>query len=435
METAFPLIFQATKADVGVYAEGEIQYARPGRQDAQLSGRGKDEDFLRRRLRKILRRIRIGVLQCIADGHQPLVQRFLVLNALVGPMRGEAVLGHVIHPARPDLHFHVGAFLVADGNMEALVAIRLGIGNPVPEAFGIRLILLRNEGIHLPAEVFLQFRIFVAIDDEADGEHIVNALEGHFLLLHLGPDGISGLRADLEFILDPGLIQTDLERFDELGHQLLPVLLRRFEFVGNKAVFLRFCISEIDILHLPLDVVQSQLMGKGNVEHQRLENLLLARSPGEDLQRAHHFQPVRQFENRHARITGVLYDQFLVILRFQAGIFRLDGRDLVESVHHGGNARVKPLNPLLKRDLAPRSLVQINRRDTFRRKADFVGNDFCHAVRMPDEGRAVVTEFILQGLGRHRISACNEVLTILGVIFEAGRHDGSGLFPLGAKTI
>ncbi len=190
----------AMLADVGMDAKGEIQHGRPRRQDPEFAGGREDEDVLGRRLRQLLRAVRIRMLQGIAHGRQPFVQRLLPLDALVGPVGGEAVLRDVVHPLGPDLDLDVGAFLVLDGDMEGLVAVGLGIRHPVPEALRILLVLLRHEAEHLPAQFLLQLDVFRAVDDETDGKHVEDPFEGHLLLDHLAPDGVGGLGADLQLV-------------------------------------------------------------------------------------------------------------------------------------------------------------------------------------------------------------------------------------------
>ena len=168
------------------------------------------------------------MLQGITDALEPGIQAFFPFDAFVGPVAGEAVLRYVVHAFGADLHFYVRAVAVFDRDVQALVAVGLGIGDPVPQALGIRLVFFRHEGVHLPAKVFLLLMVFrIAVDDKADGKNIVHTLERHFLLHHLLPDGVGGLGADFQFVLNAGLRELALERLDKLCHQLFAVLLPR----------------------------------------------------------------------------------------------------------------------------------------------------------------------------------------------------------------
>ena len=103
--------------------------------------------------------------------------------------------------------------------------------------------------------------VLLAVYDEPDRKHVEDALEGHLLLLHLLIDGEGGLRAHFQFILYAFVGKFLLQRLDELGHELLPVLFSALELVCNRPVLLRFRMTEVDVLHLALDVVKAKLMG------------------------------------------------------------------------------------------------------------------------------------------------------------------------------
>ena len=113
----------------------------------------------------------------------------------------------------------------------------------------------------------------LAVDDEPDGEHVEHALERHLLLLHLLVDGEGRLGADFKLVDDALVVELLLQRLYELLHELFPVCLGALELVGYRSVLLRLGISEVDVLHLALDVVEAELVGEGNVEHLRLQDL------------------------------------------------------------------------------------------------------------------------------------------------------------------
>ena len=380
-------------------AESEVQHRGTGRQDAEFAGRREDKDLAGRRLGKVFRGIGARMLQGITHAPQPGVQRLFPFDALIGPVGGKAVLGHIVHALGADLHLHIGSVAVFDRDVQAFVTVGLGIGDPVAQTPGVRFVLLRHKGIDLPAEVFLLLVVFpVAVDDEADGKDIVHALERHFLLLHLLPDGVGGLGTDFQFVADAGLGEFQLERLDEFGHQFFAVLLPGFQFVGDEPVLFRLGIIQVDVLHLPLHVVQAQLVRQGDVQHEGFQNFLVPVGFRKHLQVPHHLQAVGQFENRYARVTRVLNDQFLVILRLQPGVLGLDGGNFVESVHEGAH-RLSPLAGLYHIVSHAAGFMQVNGHDAFFGKADLVGHDAGHRVRMADEGRSVIAGAVFQDGG------------------------------------
>ena len=82
------------------------------------------------------------MLEGVAYALQPLVHILFVLDALVGPVGGVAVLSLGVHTLGPDLDFDAGSLPVGDGDVEGLVAVGLRIGKPVAQALCVRDILL-----------------------------------------------------------------------------------------------------------------------------------------------------------------------------------------------------------------------------------------------------------------------------------------------------
>ena len=97
--------------------------------------------------------------------------------------------------------------------------------------------------------------VFFAVYDEPDRKYVKDTLEGNLLLLHLLIDGERCLGTDFQLILYAFIREFLLKWFDELSHELLPVLLCALELVCDSPVLLRFGMTEIDVLHLALDVV------------------------------------------------------------------------------------------------------------------------------------------------------------------------------------
>ena len=97
-----------------------------------------------------------------------------------------AVLRHIIHPYCTDLHLNMVALAVLHSGMQRLVAVWFGIGNPVPQTFCIRLVLLGYAGVHLPAVVVLLLKWH--IQDKPHCKNIIHLLKRDILLLHLFPD-------------------------------------------------------------------------------------------------------------------------------------------------------------------------------------------------------------------------------------------------------
>ena len=248
--------------------------------------------------------------------------------------------------------------------------------------------------------------VFLAVDDEADGEHVIDPVEIDLLFLHLFPDGERCLGAGFELVLDPGFREFGLERFDELRGDKLAVALGGFQAIGDRAVFLRFGVIEVDILHLALHVVQAELMGQGNVEHQGLELLPLARSLREQVEAAHDLETVRELEHHHPWVGGVADYEFFVILCFQTGVLGLDRSYLVEAVDHREDVAAE--RPQVYARLVASGLVKENGSDALRAQSDLIGGNLRDLLSVFDEWRAVAALHTFQCLGGNVVSSAYE---------------------------
>ena len=291
------LASRAAAAYVGVYVECEIQHRSPCGEYSQLAARSEHENVLHRRSGKVFRLGAQRVLERLPDRLEPVLGGRFVAYALVGPVGCASVLGFHIHPLGADLYFESAPLLVLDRDVQGLVAVGTGSRKPVAKPLGVRLILLSHKRIHLPAQVLLHYRVVLAVDDETYREHIENPFEAHLLGLHLAVDRIGALGAYLQFVLDARFRELLLQRPYELQGELLAVLLGSLELVCDSPELLRIGVLEADVAHLVIDVVQSQLMGQRHIEHHSLEQLLLPGTLGKDGERAHHFQPVGNFQH------------------------------------------------------------------------------------------------------------------------------------------
>ena len=190
-----------------------------------------------------------------------------------------------------------------------------------------------------------------------------------------------------------------LQRFDELGGEFLAVLLGRLELVGDAPVLLGFGEAEVDVFHFAFHVVESQLVGQRDIEHQGLKDLPFLRSLGEHLEVSHHFEAVRYLEDGDPGIGGILDDEFLVVLRFQTGVLWLDRRDLVKSVHHCDNVMGESRKIVFVVGIQPSGFVKEHGGDTFGLQSDFVRDDEGHVGRMFHERMAVVPCLSVKRLG------------------------------------
>ena len=338
------------------------------------------------------------MLQAVTHGRQPSVERLLPLHALVGPVRGQAVLGDIVHPLRADLHLDEVSLLVLDCNVQGLVAIGLGVGQPVAQARRVRLVFLGHIRIDLPAEVQFLFPAFLAVDDEAHRKHIIDTLERHALRLHLAVNRVGRLGPDLQCVPDAQRRELLGQRLHELPREPFPVRFRGLEFIGDGAPGLRVRITEPDVLHFALDVVEPQLMRQRDIQEQGFEQFLLPRHLGEQRQVPHNLQPVGNLDDRRPRVRRAAHNQALVILRLELRILRADGRNHIQPL--GEHAHFLRERGEVRFGVLPAGFVQVDGGQAVVPEADFLRDDFRHRVRVLDKRMPVAPDLVFQGFQR-----------------------------------
>ena len=331
---AVDLASGAAAAYVGVDVERKVEHGRPGGEYAQFAGRREHENVFGRRRRHILGTAAERVLQGVAHGLEPAVHGRFVAYALVGPMRRVAVLRLHIHTFGAYLHLQGIALPVLHRNVQGLVPVRTRGGEPVAQALDVRLVLLRHEGIHLPAKVLLEHGVVVAVYDEAYCENIVHLLERHLLHLHFLIYGICALGAYLELVFDARVGEFLLQRLDELLGEFLAVFLGGLQLVGDGPVFDRVGVAEADIVQFVVDIVEAELVGERSVEHKRLEQLLVAGGLREDAQVAHYLEPVGKLDHCNPGVRRILNYQLFVVFGLKTGVLGFDGGDAVQAFNH-----------------------------------------------------------------------------------------------------
>ena len=394
------LAARAGRAQIGVDVEGEVEQRGPFGQLAQVAVGGEDEDLARggfgvETLRQRVRR----VLHQFAQAAEPLFAGLRSLShALVAPVRGDAPLGHGVHALGADLHLDPAAF-GRHGGVQRLVAVRLGDRNPVAHAVGIGRVEVRHDGVNRPAEPLLL--LVRAVDDDADGEDVVDALEGHVLLVHLRPDREDRLRAALDVVFHAEAVEPLGDRHEEAGDEGAALLGALLEFRDDVLVVLRFEVFEGDVLQLALDFVETQLVGDLGVEVHRLPALLAPFLVREDAERAHHLEAVGQFDEDYARVLGVADDQVAEVVGLLLRGLQLQLRD-VRQPHRDAHDLFSETVPdlfgeceefvcraLLVRQ--PHDVVQDGRDGGVASEAHFRNDDRRHGGGVVEHRRPVVT--------------------------------------------
>ncbi len=291
--------------------------------------------------------------------------------------------------------------------MQRLVAVRLRNRDPVAHTLRVGDVAVADDGVDRPAELLLQ--LARAVDDDAQGEDVVDPFERHALFVHLGPDRVDRLCAALDVVFDPLTVHPLEDRLQKAADEGLTLLLGLLELRADMLVVLRLEVFQGDVLQFALQVVEAQLVGDLGVEVQALPALLAVLLAGEDIERAHHLQPVGQLDQDHPRILRVGDDQVAEVRRLLLGGLDLQFRDVAEPHRDAGHGLaeaaldvVHQQQKLLARPLLvgqPDHVVQDGRDGRVAAQADFRDDDAGHGGAVIQQGGAVVAQPAVEFLG------------------------------------
>ena len=104
------------------------------------------------------------------------------------------------------------------------------------------------------------------IDDDADGEEVIDSLEGTLLLLHLLPDAVDGLGAPLDVELQTRLRQSLADGLDKALDISITTLLGGTELVLDVIVGIVLKILQRQVLQLAFQLVKTQFVSQGSIE-------------------------------------------------------------------------------------------------------------------------------------------------------------------------
>lgn len=216
---------------------------------------------------------------------------------LVAPVRGHAEFGELVHRARADLDFDGPPRLVRHDGVERLIAVRLRVRDVV-------VVFLRED-----RELFLHDREHrVALldrpDDDAHGPNVKELIEAQVLSLHLLPDGIDVLRAPRDVRRDVVLAQKLLNAGDRLVDEFDALGAVPLEFARDGVVLLGAREAKRQVFELPLDLPDTEAVGKRRIERERVLAVgaaLLALARSEPAKR---LQAARKLQEHNAQILA-----------------------------------------------------------------------------------------------------------------------------------
>ena len=240
-------------------------------------------------------------------------------------MCGKAILGDFVHTLGANLHFHPFLLGTKDGDVEAFVTIALGHGQPVAQPSQVALVFGSDDGEYFPALCLLLLQ--GCIEDDADGEEVVHAVEAATLLLHFLPDGVDTLRAPLDVVVQALGIEHLANGLNEAGDVGIAAFLGGVEAILDKVVGIVLQVFQREVLQFAFQLVESQFVRQRSIYISGLGRYIAACGlVFAVLDLAHLHDASRNEQQHHAHIARLTDEQVAEIVRahrFHLGFERL----------------------------------------------------------------------------------------------------------------
>ena len=173
------------------------------------------------------------------------------------------MFGNIIHTFCAYLHLNPFLFRSKNSDMQAFVSVALRDREPVAHTFGIALVHICDDTEDLPAILLLLFGF--GIQNDTDSKEVVNAIDIHMLLFHLLPDRVDTLSTALHVEFQACGFQLLIDGADEVGYVSIAAALSLVKFLLNMVIGIMLEVFKAKVLQFALQLVKSQLVGKGSI--------------------------------------------------------------------------------------------------------------------------------------------------------------------------
>ena len=306
----------AAVADVGVDLVREVQRRGADGERLDLALGREDEDLVLDQLAAQL----VGELRRVLRVGLPVQQRLQPLELLVGrvqpaggrvllvaPVRGDAVLGGVVHLAGADLDLQRAPLGPDHRRVERLVHVELRHRHHVLEAAGERLPERVDDADGAVA-------VLDGVDDDAHRREVVDLVELAALAGHLRVDRVEVLGAAGDLGVDAERLELLGEVAAGLGDVALALLALLVDQALDLLVLARVQGGEREVLELPLDRVDAEAVRERRVDLEGLLGLLDLLLLGHRAERAHVVQAVGELDQDDPDVRGHRDHHLAVVL-------------------------------------------------------------------------------------------------------------------------
>ena len=371
-------------ADARMDGKSKVQHTGSLRQLDQFSRGSESIDLIGEevhlevfhRLRRIVRGV-IACLKRLAYGSEELIQSALALDTFVLPVSSQSSF---VHATGANLHLHPPILRSHHRNVERLITVAFGDGDPVLHSLWIGLIHVRDDGIDMPAGSFLIFHGHIQYDSY--GKKIVYGFELDTLLTKLVANAVDALGTPLHLVRDIGqsFVQPTAQRSDESFDIGIAATLRLSEFSFDEVESLPVCIFQTEVFHFALDGIESEPVCQRSIEIRHLC------SQGRTLFGTDHvfglaqqIGTVSDDEQHHANIFGDGEEEVLEVGRIDSRIAHVDLRCFQQEVDQASHIFAHELGYLLRSHQSlHRRTIEEECSDGLYPQLDLTGGYACH---------------------------------------------------------
>ena len=258
-------------------------------------------------------------------------------------MGSETLLGDVVHAVGANLHLNPFALLAHEGVVEGLIAVCLGVGEPIAEALGVRGVYLRERGVDAVALVDL-FGAILGREDDTDSQNIEDFCKTNVLVLHLAPNGIGALDARLDGIFHTYLVEGLTDGRRELVEDSVALGLRLRQLFLYLGIFFGMLVFETEVLQFGFNLVETKAVGQGREDVERFAGNLVLFAGQHTLERAHIVQAVGDFDEDDAHVVAHREQQLLEGFCLERSLVAEDAAgDFRHALHDVGHLRAEEI--------------------------------------------------------------------------------------------
>ena len=215
--------------------------------------------------------------------------------------------------------------------MQALVHVALGDGDVVLEASGNLIPQGMDDAEH-------RIAVLDRVDNDANGNQVIDLLKGLVLQDHLLVDRIEMLGPTVHIIVDMVLVKLIGELGDDGADVRLALGALHADLLHQHLVALGIQIAQREVLQLRLDRVDAQAVRKRGIDIQRLPRNRLLAVRRLEAQRTHVVQAVRKLDEHDADVLAHGQDHLAQALRLcLLAVGKVQLVELGDTVHEGGD--------------------------------------------------------------------------------------------------